>query len=90
MVIAANTGISAWIDGSGQILARGSRMTADQLLAEPSRDSRWGLFQTVRDWPVRIIALLIGLIYVIGVVQPKYFRKETETTSQFSDSTQPA
>lgn len=88
MVIAANTGISAWIDGSGQVQARGARMSPDQLLAEPYRDSRWGLFQVVGDWPIRMIALLTWLIYVGGLVQQKYFRKDTIAKS--SDSTQPA
>lgn len=88
LVIAANTGISAWIDGSGQVLARGPRMSPDQLLAEPYRDSRWGLFQVIGDWPARIIALFIWLIYIGGVVQQKYFRKDT--ISHSSDSTQPA
>lgn len=88
MVIAANTGISAWIDGSGQVQARGSRMSPDQLLAEPYRDSRWGLFQTLSDWPIRCLALMTWLIYVGGLVQQKYFRKET--IAQTSDSTQPA
>ncbi len=88
MVIAANTGISAWIDGSGQVQARGARMSPDQLLAEPYRDSRWGLFQVVGDWPIRMIALLTWLIYVGGLVQQKYFRKDSIAKS--SDSTQPA
>jgi apolipoprotein N-acyltransferase len=88
MVIAANTGISAWIDGSGQVQARGARMSPDQLLAEPYRDSRWGLFQVVGDWPIRMIALVTWLIYVGGLVQQKYFRKDSIAKS--SDSTQPA
>lgn len=79
LVIAANTGISAWIDGGGQVITRGGRLVPDQLLAEPYRDSRWGLFQAVGDWPCRIIALAIWLIYVAGVVQQKYFRKEAES-----------
>jgi hypothetical protein len=63
-------------------------MSPDQLLAEPYRDSRWGLFQVVGDWPIRMIALLTWLIYVGGLVQQKYFRKDSIAKS--SDSTQPA
>lgn len=90
MVIAANTGISAWIDGGGQVQSRASRMSPDQLLAEPYRDSRWGLFQVLGDWPIRIITMAVWLIYIVGVVQQKYVRREKETIEAFTDSTKPA
>jgi apolipoprotein N-acyltransferase len=73
-VIAANTGISAWIDGAGQIQAQGGRMVPDQLLAEPYRDGRWGLFQVVGDIPVRVITFIIWLLYILALVKRSGFR----------------
>ena len=40
LLIAANTGFSAWIDGDGRIAAQGPRRDADSLLAEPRLDQR--------------------------------------------------
>ena len=65
-------------------------MSPDQLLAEPYRDSRWGLFQVLGDWPIRIITMAVWLIYIVGVVQQKYVRREKETIEAFTDSTKPA
>ncbi len=51
MVIAANTGFSAWIDGNGRILAQGPRRAEAVLYAEVYPDRRTSLYQTLGDWP---------------------------------------
>jgi apolipoprotein N-acyltransferase len=62
MVIAANTGLSAWIDGAGRLEAVAHRLEPDQILAEPYRDSRLGLFQVIGDWPIRIFAAITWIL----------------------------
>ncbi|MCA9125965.1 MAG: apolipoprotein N-acyltransferase [Planctomycetales bacterium] len=47
MLVAANNGLSANIDGSGRVLAVSQRSAAGGVFAEPHRDNRWGLVQTV-------------------------------------------
>jgi apolipoprotein N-acyltransferase len=88
MVIAANTGLSAWIDGAGQLRAVGNRMTPDQILAEPYRDSRWGLFQTVGDWPIRICTLVTWLLFLAAWRRQPSQRREDTAIEQ--PSMQPA
>ena len=53
-LVAANTGFSAWIDGSGQIRNQGPRRATDTLLAEVTADGRHSLYQTWGDWPAGI------------------------------------
>lgn len=45
MLIAANTGISAAIDGSGRLQQASARFESVGLLAAPHADGRWGLVQ---------------------------------------------
>ncbi len=45
LLVAANTGLSAHIDGSGRLLQCSQRLTAQTLVAEPHPDGRWGLVQ---------------------------------------------
>jgi apolipoprotein N-acyltransferase len=58
MLIAANVGITAWISGSGKIESIVERLQPATVIAQPIRDNRWGLWQTLGDWPVRILALV--------------------------------
>ncbi len=62
MLVAANTGLSAWIDGGGRLIDVSPRLVADSIIARPIRDGRWGIWQSIGDWPARCIALLcVGL-----------------------------
>lgn len=58
MLVAANSGISAWIDGSGRIVRSLKRFEEGTILAEPIPDARWGLWQRVGDLPARAIAFI--------------------------------
>lgn len=49
-LIAANTGFSAWIDGSGRIRRLGPRRATGVLLAEPEPDGRRSLYLEWGDW----------------------------------------
>ncbi len=50
LLIAANTGFSAWIDGDGRLLLRGRRRDTDILLAEASPDRRGSIYLRFGDW----------------------------------------
>ena len=66
IVIAANTGFSAWIDGSGRLLARGPRRAVGTLRAAVRRDGRsspwlaWGSLPFGLIVAVAAVALLPG------------------------------
>jgi apolipoprotein N-acyltransferase len=50
LLIAANTGFSAWIDGDGRILAQGRRYATDILVADVRLDSRQSWYLAHGDW----------------------------------------
>jgi apolipoprotein N-acyltransferase len=64
IVIAANTGFSAWIDGSGRLLARGPRRDVGTIRAAVRRDGRsspwlaWGSLPSGAVVAVALVALL--------------------------------
>ena len=71
MLIAANTGFSAWIDADGRILAQGPRRDADVLLATvgPSRRQSWYLRHG--DWPAGVclgVCVLFALVGMWGIL----------------------
>jgi apolipoprotein N-acyltransferase len=50
LVIAANTGISAWIDGNGRILERGLKHASGIIHAEVQLDGRESWYSQHGDW----------------------------------------
>jgi apolipoprotein N-acyltransferase len=61
-LVAANTGISAWIDGNGKIGARGPRREKCILVTEVSRDERGSLYESWGDLPAALcLAACLGL-----------------------------
>jgi apolipoprotein N-acyltransferase len=66
MLVAANTGLSAEIDGSGRVLQQSQRLTAEAILAQPHRDRRFGLVQAI-GYP---LSLVCSLIAVMALVSP--------------------
>lgn len=68
MLVAANLGISAWIDGDGRVVRSLPRMEPGSILAEPIPDGRWGWWQSVGDWPARLLALLSCSPFLVGLV----------------------
>jgi apolipoprotein N-acyltransferase len=51
MLIAANTGLSAWIDGDGRIRAQGPRFGQAIVTAEVRPDRRTSFYTRWGDWP---------------------------------------
>ena len=68
MVIAANTGFSAAIDGNGRLRAKGPRRDTDVLVVDVRPDDRSSLYQRVGDGPAGI-CLLITLLACAGAVR---------------------
>jgi apolipoprotein N-acyltransferase len=66
-LVAANTGISAWIDGSGRILARGPRRDTAVLLANVRLDGRHSPYLLWGDWPAGTCLLLCAVIAAGGL-----------------------
>jgi len=64
VVIAANTGISASIDGNGRVLKRGGRMKSAIILAEVRKDGRFSLYQQTGD----LLAMLCSAFCVVAAV----------------------
>ncbi len=65
MVIAANTGISAWIDGNGQIVAQGPKHDSTTILANVELDDRESWYSLHGDWfAVICLAATIALAAV--------------------------
>ncbi len=69
MLVAANLGISAWIDGDGRVVRSLPRMEAGSILAEPIPDGRWGWWQSVGDWPARFLAMVSCLPFCVGIAR---------------------
>jgi apolipoprotein N-acyltransferase len=55
-LVAANTGISGWIDGSGAIRERGQRRHPEVIVAAVQTDGRFSPYQVVGDWPAWLCA----------------------------------
>ncbi|GAB5402847.1 MAG: apolipoprotein N-acyltransferase [Aureliella sp.] len=61
VVVAANTGLSASIDGSGRVIQRTQRLEAAGILARPTADARPGLVQSL-GYPLAWISALLCLL----------------------------
>jgi len=68
MLIAANTGFSAWIDGNGRVLRKGPRQKTGVLLAEVESDLRGSPYLNFGDWPAGICLSLSLIAALLGVV----------------------
>lgn len=67
MVIAANTGFSAWIDGNGKVLKQGPRRDTTTLVAEVRPDGRLSPYRRVGDLLAGVCAAVCWVAAVIGV-----------------------
>lgn len=64
-VVAANTGITAWVDGDGRVRAQAPKQQGATIIAELERDARWSLYQRVGDWP---LWLLVGAAALVAMI----------------------
>ena len=76
-LVAANSGVSAWIDGSGRVVQSIPKMTPGTILAEPIPDGRLGLWQLIGDWPARMVCFIAFLPAVYGVLDRFRRRKDS-------------
>lgn len=82
MLVAANNGISAWIDGTGRIQDSIKPLQAGFILAEPIPDGRWGFWQSVGDWPARLLALLAFAPAIDWLIRRVSFRSTKNLRSK--------
>ena len=66
ILIAANTGISAWIDGNGTILAQAPRRQPQVIVAAVRPDGRRALYHLIGDVPATLCGLACLLLAAIG------------------------
>lgn len=63
---AANTGLSAWIDGNGQIRKQGPRLATAVIIADVSKDGRRSLYLWWGDLPAGLCLLACAALAWIG------------------------
>jgi apolipoprotein N-acyltransferase len=66
IVVAANTGISAWVDGSGRVRRRGPKRAPATVRAEVSPDGRWSVFLFWGSWPTAAISAIAVFAVAAG------------------------
>ena len=50
LLIAANTGLSAWIDGNGRVVRQSPRRQTDVIIADVQADGRHSFYVAHGDW----------------------------------------
>jgi apolipoprotein N-acyltransferase len=71
IVVAANTGISAWIDGSGRVRQRGPKRATATVRAEVIPDGRWSPFLVWGSVPTGLVGLAAVFFWLGGAVWPR-------------------
>jgi apolipoprotein N-acyltransferase len=84
LVIAANTGLSAWIDGDGRILAQGQRRTDEVVWAEVAPDGRKSLYLAYGDLPSYICLALSCVPAAVGAFDRLRRRRTGESQGGLS------
>jgi apolipoprotein N-acyltransferase len=76
VLVASNTGITAWIDGDGKVVERLAKMDPGWILAQPVPDGRVGYWSYWGDWPAKLVTF-IGLLPGIRAVLLKFRRRQS-------------
>ncbi len=71
LVIAANTGFSAWIDGDGRIRQQGPRRATGVIVAETQLDGRRSWYLVHGDWFAGICLVAAGLFGLVGILHQR-------------------
>jgi apolipoprotein N-acyltransferase len=66
LVVAANTGISASIDGNGVIKDRGEKRELKVIITEVRADGRASPYHWLGDWPANLLALACLALALVG------------------------
>lgn len=75
LLIAANTGISAHIDGSGRVLVCGPKRQPQILVAKVHPDGRTPPYHTLGDLPAWTCLTVTALLLIVGLVLRRRIRK---------------
>jgi apolipoprotein N-acyltransferase len=71
LLIAANTGISAHLDGNGRVLLRGPKRQPEVLVTTVQPDGRRPLYLLFGDWPAIACSVASLLLLVAGLFSPQ-------------------
>ena len=66
LLIAANTGISAWIDADGRLVRRGPHRDQDVIIARPQLDNRQSWYARHGDWAAGTCLSVCVLLACLG------------------------
>jgi apolipoprotein N-acyltransferase len=80
VLIASNTGITAWVDGDGQVVERLAKMDPGWILAQPVPDGRVGYWSYWGDLPAKLVTL-VGLSPAMLAIVAKWRRRKSPSTS---------
>ncbi len=69
LLVAANSGISAWIDADGRIRAKCAKQQEDILIARTELDSRRSVYLSIGDWPVGLCLVATVVMAIAGWFQ---------------------
>ncbi len=75
LLIAANTGFSAWIDADGRVIQQGPRRSPATLLAEVRIDHRKSWYLYYGDWPAGVCLAFCGIFAGVGCWTRFRYRK---------------
>lgn len=67
VLIAANTGFSAWIDSNGRIIEQGPRRAEDVIIADVQRDPRHSPYLAIGDLPSAVCLLACCGLAAVGL-----------------------
>jgi len=85
-LIAANTGISAWIDGDGRVRRRGPTRQTGIVVAEVSRDGRGSLYLWWGDLPAHVCLACCVVLAAVGLIQRRRQRHRAPNEQAQSNS----
>ena len=86
MVVAANTGISAWIDGNGHIVTEGKRHDTDLIVADVRLDRRESWYLRHGDWFAGACLAVVILLAAAGAVERVRIRSPRRSRGAFDKS----
>ncbi len=70
-LVAANTGLSAHINGNGRLLQKGPRRRTQVIMADVQPDGRSSLYRQIGDWPANLCLLLTAVVLCAGLIRRK-------------------